>query len=88
MVLREHLNIILKDLIICELKMLNLLMMAHGSSFLVKQRKKGFLLPFSTLYLSEWLRSHPDPSPNNWLWVTLGKENYGSQVDLMRLECF
>jgi len=43
--------------------------------------ERWVLLPFSTLYLSEWLRYHPDPSPNNWLWVTLGKGKYGSRMD-------
>jgi len=46
-----------------------------------KTGERRILLPFSTLYLSDWLNSHPDPSPNNWVWVTLGKENYGSQLD-------
>jgi|Deesub1362A_J573_1020465.scaffolds.fasta_scaffold00834_25 integrase len=46
-----------------------------------KTGEKVVLLPFSTMYLSEWINAHPDPRPDNWLWVTLGRENYGSQMD-------
>ncbi len=46
-----------------------------------KTGERSLLLPFSTIYLSEWLKAHPDPQPDNWLWVTLGRENYGSQMD-------
>jgi len=46
-----------------------------------KTGERVVLLPFSTMYLSEWINAHPDPRPDNWLWVTLGRENYGSQMD-------
>lgn len=46
-----------------------------------KTGERTVLLPFSTLYLSEWIKNHSDPFPDNWLWITLGRENYGSQMD-------